>query len=167
MGGSLFPPCWLFGLRCPSPGARGCWVCRVLMSPGELTPVSWYLCHQGFYPCNEPEPSLPPHTHAAFAGYPLRPAGRPSIGSCEVTTVLGLGVHETLWVPSKLEFLFLLVLWNSCSQSLLAFKAKCSGVSSWCQAYRQGSLAGAQNSQSCGRDSVMYFPVFELPIQLE
>jgi len=26
MGGSVFPPFWLYGLRHPSPGARGYWV---------------------------------------------------------------------------------------------------------------------------------------------
>ena len=105
-----------------------------------------------------------PYIHTlAPAGYPPRPTCMSSIGSCEVTKFLGLGMHETLCAPSKLEFLFPLVLWNSCTQTLLAFKAKCSGASSWYQFADWRALPGAQNSQSCGRNSVMYFQFVGCP----
>ena len=54
---------------------------------------------------------------------------------------LGPGAHETLCVPPRVEFLFPPVLWNSCNQTPLAFKARFSGVSSSrCQTLRLGSL---------------------------
>ena len=50
-------------------------------------------------------------------------------------------VHRKVCVhPARVESLFPLVLWNSCSQAPVAFKARCSEGSSWCQTSRLGSL---------------------------
>ena len=95
---------------------------------GGLTPVSTpqKCCCQCLCPCSEPQP--PP----TFTGDPLIPAGRSGPGSYEVTAFsLVPGVHETLCTPG-VEFLFPSVLWNSCNQTPLAFKARFSGGSSFC-----------------------------------
>ena len=74
-------------------------------------------------------------------------------------------VHRRPCVYSpRVESLFPPVLWSSCDQVLLAFKAKCSGgSSSWCQTSR----LGAQNSHSQWRTSVIYnySPVCGSPTQ--
>ena len=58
--------------------------------------------------------------------------------------------------PPRVESLFPPVLWSSCSQALLAFKAKCFGVLfSQCQTPRLGSLAWCQRCHFCGRTSVI------------
>ena len=60
------------------------------------------------------------------------------------------------------ESLFLPVLWSSCAEVLLAFKARCSGgSSSWRQTPGFGAWCGAQNSHSCGKTSATnYFWVW-------
>ena len=89
-------------------------------------------------------------------GDPPRPAGRSVPGSYEVTP-FPAGSQGTWDLCVLWEWhLFPLGLWLSCDQALLAFKAKCSGVSSpWCQTPRLRSLTWAQNSHSCGRTSVI------------
>ena len=42
--------------------------------------------------------------------------------------MLGPSARETLCAPSKSASLFPSALWSSCTHTLLAFKAKCSGV---------------------------------------
>ena len=72
-----------------------------------------------------------------------RPAGKSGPGCYEIPTfALGPGALEILCAPLyALEYLFSPVLWSSCDQDPLAFKAKCSGgSSSWCQNLRPGSL---------------------------
>ena len=63
-----------------------------------------------FIPEMSQSPPYPYIYTLAPAAYPPRQTGRSSIGSCEVTKFMGLGVHETLCAPSILEFLFSLVL---------------------------------------------------------
>ena len=60
-------------------------------------------------------------------------------GPCFIPWVL---VHtRPCMCPPRVEFLFPPVLWNSCNQASLAFKARFSGASSsCCQTSRQGSL---------------------------
>lgn len=51
-------------------------------------------------------------------------------------SLLGLGVHLTFVHPSGVEFLFLLVLWNTCDQITVAFIDSLGGPSSHCQTSR-------------------------------
>ena len=105
---------------------------------GELMPMNipWGLFHQ--CPCSHSEPQLTP----ASPGDPPRPAGRSCPGSCGVTALPWVPVHMKPCVHTpRVESLFPLVLCSSCTQALLAFKAKCSGSSSsQCQTSRLGSL---------------------------
>ena len=104
MGGAVFPPCWLFGLRCPSTGVCKLWgwgqVLRKWWPPGGLMPMSTsqICCHQCLCPCNEPQ--LP----TASTGDPplLAQSSRPGPVSYEVSAFsLGPGAHETLCACSK------------------------------------------------------------------
>ena len=148
MGGALFPPCWLFSLRCSSTGAY-----RLLggtrshlqndsllgssclwLFPGPLLPVS---C-----PRSEPQP-----TPKSSWDYPQHTPHRdPQIDSgwdsYRVTALPWDLVYMKYCVCSpRVESLFTPVLWSSFSQAPLAFKAKCHGGScSWCQTPRLGNL---------------------------
>ena len=130
MVGAVFPPFWLFGLRCPSTGA-----CRLLVGAtsqvpkwwplGELMPMSipWGICHQWPCPTSEPQPS------PASPGDPPRPTGRSGPGSYGVTALPWVPVHMKPCVcPLRVESLFPSVLWSSCTQAPLASKVKCSGL---------------------------------------
>ena len=143
MGGPVFPPCWLFGLRCPSTGeVQAVWWYQVSVPKwqplGELTlmGIPWGICHQ--CPCLHSEPQLTPTS----PGDPPRPTGGSGPGSYGVTALPWVPVHMKPCVhPPRVESLFPPILWSSCTQALLAFKAKCSGGSSfWCQMPSLGSL---------------------------
>ena len=84
----------------------------------------------------EPQPTLSP------SGDPPRPADRADPGSYRVTALLRVPLHvETLCTHALIESLFPPILWSSCTQAPLVFKAKYSGgSSSQCQTPRQGSL---------------------------
>ena len=93
--------------------------------------------HQCLFPHSEPQP-LP-----ASTGDPPVPGGRSGPGSHEVTAFFPwVLVHLKPCVcPPRVEFLFPAVLWNSCGQTPLAFKARFSGNSFSCfQTPRLGSL---------------------------
>ena len=151
--GGVCLPCWVFGLRCPRMGS--CWVGPGLRDgglPWGLAPVNCYfqcLCSLVSRSC------LYVHWR------------RPSSTSrwvwprLSLLFSLGLGAHRPCGHPPRVEFLLPPVLWKSCDQTLLAFKARLSGGSTpvarpsgwegWC---------GTQNFHSCGGTSVIYFPVF-------
>ena len=84
-----------------------------------------YLHHK--CPCFHSEPQPPPIS----PGDPLRPAGRSVPGSYGVTTLPWVPTHVKSCVcPPRLQSLSPPVLWSSCDQAQLAFKAKCSRGSS-------------------------------------
>lgn len=67
-------------------------------------------------------------------------------------SLLGPGVHLTFVHPSGVEFLFLLVLWNTCDQITVAFIVRFSGgPSSHCQTSR----CEAQDFHLYGKTSVV------------
>ena len=76
------------------------------------------MCIPENYCCDCPnsEPQLPPLTSAGDPPILAILAGRSDPVSYEVTDFFPLvpGVPKTLCVPSKVEFLFSPVLWNSC-----------------------------------------------------
>ena len=94
--------------------------------------IPWGLCWQWPYPYREPQ--LTPDS----PGDPPRPGP----GSYRVTVLSLVLVHVKPCVCSPgVESLFPSVLWNSCTQALLAFKTKCSeDISTWCQTHRLDSL---------------------------
>ena len=65
------------------------------------------------------------------------------------------GVHRTLCVPPNSGVSTSPSLWNSCYQTLLAFKARFSGGFSHCQTPKLGTWYGAQDFDSCRRTSVV------------
>lgn len=94
--------------------------------PGELAQMNCpqHFCHQCLCPHSEPHHPLPP------PGDPPRQGGSSGPGFYLVTAFPWVPVHTKSCVcPPRKEFLFLPVLWGSCHQVLLAFKAKCSGRS--------------------------------------
>ena len=92
--------------------------------PGGLTPVSTAQNYHHQCLCPHSEPQLPPTS----PGDPPRPAGRSGPSSYEKLLFPLVAVHTRLCVcPTRVEFLFPPVLWSSCDQAPLAFKAKCSG----------------------------------------
>ena len=93
-----------------------------------------HLCHQcPLSTVNHPKAISP-------GDLPSRPAGRSGSDSCEVTA-FPPGSQCACMCSAGIEFLFPSVLWSSCNQAMLAFKAKCSGVpSSQCQTPRLRSL---------------------------
>ena len=125
MSGTVFLPCWLVGLSFPTLDPKGC-IGRDWALVSMNTPQ--HPCHQ--CPCPHSELQVP----LASPGDPPRPAGRSGPGSYEVTP-FPTGSQGTWDLCALWEWhLFPPVLWQSCDQALLAFKAKCSGVSSpWCQ----------------------------------
>ena len=79
---------------------------------------------------DEHSPIFPPPAapNTAYAGDPPIPAGRSGPGSYEVTAFASSpGAHRPFMRSLRVEYLFPLVLWCSCTQAPLAFKAKCSG----------------------------------------
>ena len=146
MGGAVCLPCWLFGLRRPSTGAyrllggAGSW-----WQNGDLQESSyqWVLpSTSATSACPHSEPFPLPTFPGDTPRPPSRPAGMSGPGSYEITAFsLGPSSHETCAHPPNVAFLFSPVLWSSCNQTPLAFKAKCSGASSsWCQTPRLGSM---------------------------
>ena len=140
MGGTAFPPCWLFGLRRPSTGT-----CRLFgganggLQEGSSQGVLPRTSAASECPCPRNEPELPPTS----ARGPPTPTGRPGSVSYGVSA-------PSPWVsmctlpcvcPSRVESLFLPVLSKSCSQIPLAFKVWFSeNSSSHCQTLMLGSL---------------------------
>ena len=125
--------------------------------------ISWGTCHQCLCPHSEPNSTHHP------PGDSLSTAVRSAPGSYGVTVLLYILVHKKPCVCSPRGVSFLPVLWSSCAEALLTFKARCSGgSSSWCQTPGFGASCGAQNSHSCGRTSARnYFWVWvegHLPI---
>ena len=126
----FIPACWLLSLRHPST-----WVGQVLVRKPLQEGSPWCL----LCPCPHSEPQLPP----ASAGDPPVLAGTLGPVSYEVTAFsrwifvyLRSCVH-----PPRVGFLFPLVLWNSCDQTLMNFRTRFSGdSSSHCQTHRLGSL---------------------------
>ena len=90
-----------------------------------LISTPWYLRRQCLCPHSEPQHSLFPQETLQDQQVGLTQASMKSLLS-----PLSSSVHETLCVPSKMEFLFFPLLWSSCVQAQLAFEAKCSGGSS-------------------------------------
>ena len=151
MSGTVFLPCWLVGLSFPTLDPKGC-IGRDWALVSMNTPQ--HPCHQ--CPCPHSELQVP----LASPGDPPRPAGRSGPGSYEVTP-FPTGSQGTWDLCALWEWhLFPPVLWQSCDQALLAFKAKCSGVSSpWCQTPRLRSLTWAWNSLLGEPLWSCYFPV--------
>ena len=98
----------------------------------------------------------------ASSGDLPRPKGMFVKVSCEFTAL----TFVTVWLkscvyPQSRESLFSHILWSSCIQALLAFKAKCSGIGGWVGGGWGVSFTDAsfrvQNSPSCGRTSGFFF----------
>ena len=96
--------------------------------------------------CPQREPQLPPTS----AGDPPVLAGRSGPVSYEVTTFFPGSWYTQDLVCTLQELLFPPVLWNSCDQTPLAFKARFSvGSSSHCQTPRLGSLMWGSELSLC------------------
>ena len=139
MGGPVFWPCWLFGLRHPRTGAyrllRGV---RSSCQNGsfqessrwriftDTSTTSVLVCTVSYICLPPPQESLQDQQ----VGLPQDP-----MKSLLFPWVL---VHTRICVhPPRVESLFPPVLWSSCTQALLTFKAKYSGGSfSQCQTPR-------------------------------
>ena len=145
MSGAVFPPCWLSGLRHPSTGAY-----RLLggpglgaYDPGKMSGFSESSCrwHSDISATGVHIPkvsySLPPPSQKTLQDQQVGLAQAPM----KSLLLLWVLVCVRPWVhPPWVEF-FTPVLWSSCTQAPLAFKAKYSGgSSSWCQTRRLGSL---------------------------
>ena len=91
---------------------------------------------------------LPGSLSSQWASHPtppqqtlLRPAGMTHGPMKSVHFCPGSQCTHTRVCPPGVELLFPPVLWHSCTQAPLDYKAKCSGgSSSWCQTPRLGSL---------------------------
>ena len=127
MSGAVFPPCLLFGMRQASTGAY-----RLMV---------WLMAASGRAQANEyfPEFLLPVTSSTQWSTATCHLCRRPSNASRQVWPILlwghcffpmHPGAHKTLCVPSGVKFLFPPVLWKSCNQIPLAFKARLSGDSS-------------------------------------
>ena len=83
-----------------------------------------------------------PHSeHPVFPGDPPKTAGRSDPDSYAVSALPWDPMHMKSCVhPPRVETLFPLVPWCSCTQALLAFNTRCSGRSSQCQIPRHGNL---------------------------
>ena len=143
MSGAVFPPCWLFGLRHPSAGAyrllggARSWDQRPKMSGWSQSAHRSLLCL--------PPAFMTPERATAICHLlrdTLRLAGRSGPCSSGVTaSAQGSSACKTYVHPPRVKSLFPPVLWSSCNQALLAFKAKCSvDSSSLCWIPRLGQL---------------------------
>ena len=144
----------------PALEPTGCWV-----GPG----LAWLKngghqegSHQWVLPRNStagvfiPAVSRIHPTCHTFTGHPAISAGRSGPGSHEVTAFSRVpGVPETLCASSKSGVSLCPGLWISCEQTLLAFKARCSGASPKTSPPHWGASCGAQNFYSCGRTFVI------------
>ena len=132
MSGAVFPPCWLFGLRGPSTGAY-----RLLLGPGlDAKIVTSRRAHVFEYSLRllPPVSVLSPQSATVDPCFIRRPSkthrqfwSRLLWSHC---FALGSGACENLCAPSKIGILFPQLLWSSCTQALLAFKAIYSWASS-------------------------------------
>ena len=132
---------------------------------GDLQEISCRLIFLGISTTSVLALSEPQLTHASPA-YPPRPTGRSSPSSYGVTVLCWVPVHIKSCVhPPKVESLFLPVLWSSCTQAPVAFKAKCFGGSSYYgQTLRLGSLTWGSELTPVGEPlQYNYFPVCGLP----
>ena len=126
MGGTVFPPCWLFGLKYPITGVYRCWWGQILMLMYQerCQPSDEYS--QICFPSAFMFPERATATPCQLKRGTLQ-TNRSGLGFCEVTAFAqGPGAHETCVYFPTVESLFPLVLWSSCNQALLAFKTKCS-----------------------------------------
>ena len=155
MGGAVFLPCLLFGLRHPSTGAVGWGQVKMAASRRahtiEYTPIP---LPPVFLSPRWPQP--PP----AFPGDATEPAKTSVSGSYEVTDFsLGPSAHKTLCAPSnstELSFCFaqfcgvsvIRPYWPSKPSALRSpsLNARPPGWAAWCE---------AQNSHFCERTSVI------------
>ena len=105
--------------------------------PGEFTPMSTpqNYCCQGLWPHREPQP-LP----ASAGDPPVLTVGLAQALMRSLLFPLGTGVYETSYAPSTGRVSVSPSPVNSWSQTLLAFKARCSEGSSKCQTPGLGSL---------------------------
>ena len=140
MGGAVFLPSWIFGLMHRTLEPADFWVVSGLdgkMASSERGHANEHCL------ASSPSVSLLPQWASAATCLPRRP----SKTSRWVWWSL-LWSHYSSWsqwamdlVCTLQEFLFPPVPWSLCDQALLAFKAKCSGGSSfWCQTPQLGSL---------------------------
>ena len=139
-GGAGFPTCWVVWPEVSQHWSLqdvGWGQVKLAASRGAHTnqyfPVR--LSPKCLWPHSEPQlptsPGDPPNQQVGLAQAPMK-------------SLLFLWVPEHLRPcghPPRVEFLLHPVLWSSCGQALMTFKAKCSGsTSSWCQTPRLGSL---------------------------
>ena len=96
-----------------------------------------------------PPVSLPPQWATAAPTSPGDPPDQQAgltQAPVESLLLLGPSVHVTLWAYQE-QSLFPPVLWSSCTQALLALKARCSvGSFSQCQSPRLGNLTRGSGS---------------------
>ena len=157
MDGAVFPLCWLFDLRCSS--TRACRLLSGARSWGEMA-ASQGGAHKNEYSQELP---LPVNLSPQCDSHPLPPqeAFQYWHGDLAQSLIRSLlfspdpGMHRTLCVPSRSGVSTSPSLWNSCYQTLLAFKARFSGGFSHCQTPKLGTWCGAQDFDSCGRTSVV------------
>ena len=139
MGGVVLPPCLLSRLRCPHTGAY-----RLL---GGADGGFWEGSRQWVLPRIAVASVLVPTVSCSHppdsAGDPPTLAGRSGPVSYGVTALFPWVLVRTrpCVCSPRVKFLFPSVLWNSCDQTLLAFKARFSGGSfSHCRNPKLGSL---------------------------
>ena len=147
MNWAVFPSRWLFDLRCPSTGA-----CRLLGRPRSS-------CQNGDFQESSCQWILPEASTSAVLATtvsqsrpppPQEILQDPQVGLAQAS-LSGIPVHRKLCVhPPRVESLFPLVPWNSCTQAPWPSKptalrappdARPPGWEAWC---------GAQDSHSCG-----------------
>ena len=151
MVGAVFPPCWLFGLRWPSTGAYKLFIGANGSLRGLLPMGTFQNC---WCQCPLHEPQLLSH----LCQRPPMPAGRSGPISCWVTAPFPWVLVHTgpCLCPSRVEFLFLSVLWKSYNLIPLAFKARHSRASLSCYLTPQlscliwGSGLSLQRENFCG-----------------
>ena len=152
MGGAVFLPCWLFGLRHRSLHAVWSQVSTRAhaseYSPESLPPVSLFPQ----WAITTPQPLQ--ETIQSIS------AGRSSPGSYEVTTFFsGFWCARELICALQAWFLFPSVLRNSSDQTSLAFKVRFSGGSSCSQTPRLGSLTWGSEPSRLWKNFCGYFPL--------
>ena len=127
--GLFSPPCWRFCLStgaCRLLGGAGAWCQNDDLwdySPNDysLGPLPLESLPPPASPAGEPQPT------PASSGDLPKPTSRSVLGSCGVTALLWVPGHLKLYVrPPRVVSLLSSVLWSSCTQAPLAWKAKCS-----------------------------------------
>ena len=126
----VLPPCCLFGMWHPS--ITACWLLggpRSWHQNGKLRESSLWWTFPGASAIIILAPTVEPQVTPTSPGDPLRPSGSSGPISCWVTVLPWVPVSMKPCVHHpNMESLFPLVLWSSCTQGLLAFKAKCFGA---------------------------------------